>query len=61
VQEINAIDVTSVTGQTVGQVRLQGTSQQKSGTMNVEQLLQGVYLMRIQLPTRTMVLKFVKQ
>lgn len=61
VQEINAIDVTSVTGQTVGQVRLQGTSQEKSGMMNVEQLLQGVYLMRIQLPTRTMVLKFVKQ
>jgi hypothetical protein len=61
VQEINAIDVTSVTGQTVGQVRLQGSSQEKSGTMNVEQLLQGVYLMRIQLPTKTMVLKFVKQ
>jgi hypothetical protein len=61
VQEIQTVDITSVTGQTVGQVRLQGSSQEKTGTMNVEQLLQGLYLVKIQLPAKTMVFKFVKQ
>jgi len=61
VQEINAVDITSVTGQSVGQVRLQGSSSEKNGTMNVEQLLQGVYLVKIQLPAKVMVFKFVKQ